>query len=66
MLRYKDDPWLWDLDWTVGRFKMKKETLNSKVQKQEADTVGKEDTDEENMDILTFLEVCVCVCVRSV
>lgn len=24
LLRYKDDPWLWDLEWDVQEFKLKK------------------------------------------
>ncbi|XP_068169583.1 DNA polymerase subunit gamma-1 [Antennarius striatus] len=28
--RYKDDPWLWDLDWTVLEFKQKKEAASKK------------------------------------
>ena len=55
MSRYKDDPWLWDLDWTVGNFRMNK---NTKLASAEVQLTSTEDVeDEENMDILTFLEV---------
>ncbi|KAA0724592.1 DNA polymerase subunit gamma-1 [Triplophysa tibetana] len=33
--RYKDDPWLWDLDWDVQDFKQKKVPVSKKKAKQE-------------------------------
>lgn len=35
--RYKDDPWLWDLDWDVQEFKQKKVPVSKKKAKQEAE-----------------------------
>lgn len=35
--RYKDDPWLWDLDWDVQDFKQKKVPVSKKKAKQEAE-----------------------------
>ncbi|XP_071384524.1 DNA polymerase subunit gamma-1 isoform X1 [Centroberyx affinis] len=37
--RYKEDPWLWDFDWDVQKFKQKKVTASKKKQsKKEAET----------------------------
>ncbi|KAI7812199.1 putative DNA polymerase subunit gamma-1, partial [Triplophysa rosa] len=36
--RYKDDPWLWDLDWDVQDFKQKKVPVSKKKAKQEEET----------------------------
>lgn len=30
LLRYKDDPWLWDLEWDVQEFKQKKVAASKK------------------------------------
>lgn len=30
LLRYKNDPWLWDLEWDVQGFKQKKTTAGKK------------------------------------
>ncbi|KAI2648511.1 DNA polymerase subunit gamma-1 [Labeo rohita] len=38
--RYKDDPWLWDLDWDVQDFKQKKMTVGKKKAKQEAEATA--------------------------
>ncbi|XP_073687573.1 DNA polymerase subunit gamma-1 [Garra rufa] len=35
--RYKDDPWLWDLDWDIQDFKQKKIPVSKKKAKQEAE-----------------------------
>lgn len=38
-LRYKEDPWLWDLEWDVQEFKLKKVAASKKKQlKKVADT----------------------------
>lgn len=31
-LRYKQDPWLWDLEWDVQEFKLKKVAVSKKKQ----------------------------------
>ena len=63
MSRYKDDPWLWDLDWTVADFRMNK---NAKPASAESQPARGEDTEvEENLDILTFLEVSLCSVLMS-
>lgn len=37
-VRYKEDPWLWDLEWDVQEFKQKKMTVSKKKKaKQEAE-----------------------------
>lgn len=37
-VRYKEDPWLWDLEWDVQEFKQKKMTVSKrKKAKQEAE-----------------------------
>uniref|UniRef100_A0A672P025 DNA polymerase subunit gamma-1 n=1 Tax=Sinocyclocheilus grahami TaxID=75366 RepID=A0A672P025_SINGR len=38
--RYKDDPWLWDLDWDVQDFKLKKIPVSKKKAKQEAEATA--------------------------
>lgn len=38
--RYKDDPWLWDLDWDVQDFKQKKVPVSKKKAKQEEETTA--------------------------
>ncbi|XP_016384061.1 DNA polymerase subunit gamma-1 [Sinocyclocheilus rhinocerous] len=38
--RYKDDPWLWDLDWDVQDFKQKKIPVSKKKAKQEAEATA--------------------------
>ncbi|XP_067235717.1 DNA polymerase subunit gamma-1 [Chanodichthys erythropterus] len=38
--RYKDDPWLWDLDWDVQDFKQKKMPVSKKKAKQEAEATA--------------------------
>ncbi len=38
--RYKDDPWLWDLDWEVQDFKQKKIPVSKKKAKQEAEAIA--------------------------
>ncbi|XP_076462346.1 DNA polymerase subunit gamma-1-like [Babylonia areolata] len=55
---YKDDPWLWDLDWTVANFRMKKKPSPG----QKTGSVGggvppsRPLGDEDSVDLLTFLE----------
>ncbi|XP_028305588.1 DNA polymerase subunit gamma-1 [Gouania willdenowi] len=34
--KYKDDPWLWDLDWDVQEFKLKKATVSKKKSSEQA------------------------------
>ncbi|KAK7121751.1 hypothetical protein R3I93_022740 [Phoxinus phoxinus] len=38
--RYKDDPWLWDLEWDVQDFKQKKITVSKKKAKLEAEATA--------------------------
>lgn len=38
--RYRDDPWLWDLDWDVQDFKLKKIPVSKKKAKQEAEATA--------------------------
>lgn len=38
--RYKNDPWLWDLDWDVQDFKQKKIPVSKKKAKQEAEAAA--------------------------
>lgn len=41
MLRYKEDPWLWDLEWDVQEFKQKKIPVSKrKKAKQEAENAA--------------------------
>lgn len=40
LFRYKDDPWLWDLDWDVQDFKQKKMPVSKKKAKQEAEATA--------------------------
>lgn len=35
-LRYKEDPWLWDLEWDVQEFKQKKVAASKKKKEAEA------------------------------
>lgn len=35
-LRYKEDPWLWDLEWDVQEFKQKKVAVSKKKQSKKA------------------------------
>lgn len=35
-LRYKEDPWLWDLDWDVQEFKQKKVAASKRKQSKKA------------------------------
>lgn len=35
-LRYKDDPWLWDLEWDVQEFKLKKMAAGRKKNSKKA------------------------------
>lgn len=35
-LRYKEDPWLWDLEWTVQEFKQKKIAASKRKQSKKA------------------------------
>lgn len=37
ILRYKEDPWLWDLDWDVQEFKQKKVAASKKKGSKKAD-----------------------------
>nr|KAG5714277.1 hypothetical protein BaRGS_018494 [Batillaria attramentaria] len=56
---YKDDPWLWDLDWSVAEFKMKKNGSTGKAKAKRMSDSGmkeEEEEEEEDLDILTFME----------
>nr|CAG4650726.1 EOG090X00SQ [Simocephalus serrulatus]SVE94067.1 EOG090X00SQ [Simocephalus serrulatus] len=64
---YKNDPWLWDLDWLTKPLKIKKKpvgtkkkkTLNSIPVEQEPDTVtvATEELDEKNDEEIDFLRL---------
>lgn len=64
---YKNDPWLWDLDWSTKPLKIKKKpvgtkkkkTLNSIPVEQEPDTVtvATEELDEKNDEEIDFLRL---------
>lgn len=42
-VRYKEDPWLWDVEWDVQEFKQKKMTVSKrKKAKQEAEKAAAE------------------------
>ncbi|XP_064607817.1 DNA polymerase subunit gamma-1-like [Liolophura sinensis] len=46
--RYKDDPWLWDLNWTVKDLKLRKETSKTKrIPKKDAPVAKTENAEEE-------------------
>lgn len=74
--RYKEDPWLWDLEWDVQEFKLKKMTLSKKKKaKQDAEKAAavasgsdslKKDWDE-GVAFIQFIElVCNYAMKRSI
>lgn len=50
--RYKDDPWLWNLDWSVKEFKVKKQKLLTKkqIKEQECEMADKMHSDNSEND----------------
>ncbi|KAK7109098.1 DNA polymerase subunit gamma-1-like isoform X2 [Littorina saxatilis] len=57
---YKDDLWLWDLDWTVASFKMNRSpSSRPKAAVSDSESIGRANAkmdEEENLDLLAFLE----------
>lgn len=52
--RYKEDVWLWDLDWSTAQFKLKKETNKKKKITQENNELkSDEETEDEDENIIS-------------
>lgn len=49
--KYKEDVWLWDLDWSTAQFKLKKETNNKRQNKivQKVDNIKADEETEEDV-----------------
>ncbi|KAJ8029029.1 DNA polymerase subunit gamma-1 [Holothuria leucospilota] len=43
---YKDDPWLWDLDWSVENFRLKKSYYDKLDRSASAEEMGEEETED--------------------